>query len=130
MRQNFAPLCTACHAEKTANAPRTLALDFLASHFEKNVYDSYVKSERPPPLVYQLKEVADLQHCEIADVIRCRKRALEYNMHDIPIYFHLTQLKKCMILNLVILTMFPNHSALTATPWSWAIQVQDFSTAS
>ena len=57
MIQRFAPLCTACHAEKTANAPRTLALNYLASHFEKSVYDKYVGSERPPSTCLQAERV-------------------------------------------------------------------------
>jgi hypothetical protein len=34
-------------------------------------------SPRPPPLVYKAKEDAPVGECEIADVRRCRKRALE-----------------------------------------------------
>ena len=95
MTQRLAPLCTVCHAEKTANAPRTLALNYLASHFEKSVYDKYVGSERPPPLVYKLKECAEeLQHCEIADVIKCRRRALEFNRHDVPIFCPLDEIEE------------------------------------
>ena len=86
MPQRFAPLCSACHQVKTANEPRSLSFDFLASHFEKSVYDSYVLSPRPPPMVYRLKGCDDVAGCQIADIIRCRKRALEFNVHDIPIF--------------------------------------------
>ena len=86
MPQRFAPTCSACHQLKTANEPRSLSLDFLASHFEKSVCESYVLSPRPPPMVYKLKECDDIQGCQIADVIRCRKRSLEFNTHDLPIF--------------------------------------------
>ena len=86
MDQVFQPLCLACHQMKTANEPRRMSLDFLASHFEKSVYEQYVMSKRPPPIVNKLKECDDIQGCQIADTIRCRRRALEFNSHDIPIF--------------------------------------------
>ena len=94
MPQRFAPLCPACHQLKTAHEPRSLSLDFLASHFERSVYESYVLSPRPPPMVFKLKECDDIQGCQIADVIRCRKRSLEFNTHDIPIFCPLDALEE------------------------------------
>ena len=42
-------------------------------------------AEAPPPLVWKAKECPDVLGCEIADVRRCRKRALEFNVHPIPV---------------------------------------------
>ena len=84
--QEFQPLCSACHQLKTSHEPRSMTRDFMASHFEKSVYDNYVMSHRPSPMVYSLKECAEIRGCQISDVIRCRKRALEFNTHQIPIF--------------------------------------------
>ena len=38
-------------------------------------------------MVFKLKQCDDVAGCEIADVILCRKRSLEFNTHhDIPIF--------------------------------------------
>ena len=37
-------------------------------------------------MVYKLKDCEEIQGCQISDVIRCRKRALEFNAHPIPIF--------------------------------------------
>ena len=65
---------------------RALSTDFLASHFEKSVWDAYVASPRPPPMVYKLKPTNAGAALEIADVVRCRKRGLEYNQHELPVF--------------------------------------------
>lgn len=91
--QEFQPLCFACHKEKTASEPRSMTRDFMASHFEKSVYDNYVMSPRPPPMVYKLKECEEIRGCHIADVIRCRKRALEFNTHPIPVFSPLDKIE-------------------------------------
>ena len=62
-------------------------------HFNPEVYEQYVGSPRPPPLVYKVKEVDDIAGCEIADVRRCRKRALQFNVHDLPIFSPLDDIK-------------------------------------
>ena len=92
--EGFAPLCRACHQNKTCNESRNLDGNVLASKFEKSVYDTYVLSERLPPLVYQAHDVQNLSRCEIADVRRCRKRALEFCAHDIPIFSPLDQIEE------------------------------------
>jgi hypothetical protein len=61
-------------------------VDFLASHFQKGVYDAYFMSPRPSPTVFRLKDCED--PCEatalqIADVARRRKRSLEFSVRDI-----------------------------------------------
>ena len=78
--QAMLPLCKACHASKTASEPHSIEPDPLASHFEQAVFD------RPPPLVWKAKAFQELEGCRIVDVRRCRKRALEFNVHDIPVF--------------------------------------------
>lgn len=82
----FWPLCPACHAQKTCDESRAWDSDILASHFEKGVWEQYVESPRPPPLVWRCKECTEVEGCEIADVRRCRKRALEFNAHPVPVF--------------------------------------------
>ena len=65
----------------------------MASHFEKSVYENYVMSARPPPMVCKLKECEDANGCQISDVIRCRKRALELNTHKIAIFSPLDKIE-------------------------------------
>jgi hypothetical protein len=84
--QAMLPLCKACHASKTASEPHSIEPDPLASHFEQAVFDHYVLSPRPPPLVWKAKAFEELEGCKIVDVRRCRKRALEFNVHDIPVF--------------------------------------------
>ena len=79
--QRFQPLCPECHQSKTATESRSFDCDVLASHFEKGVWEDYVESKRPPPLVWKAKDCPNVLGCEIADVRRCRKRALEFNVH-------------------------------------------------
>ena len=83
--QESQPLCFACHKLKTQQEPRSMTKDFMASHFEMSVYEAYVTRPRPPPMVHKLKECEEIEGCQIADVIRCRKRALEFNTLPIPI---------------------------------------------
>jgi hypothetical protein len=84
--QEQQPLCSQCHQIKTADEPREYDSDPLLSHFNSKTWNDYVLSERPPPLIYKHKEVGELEGLRIADVRRCRKRALEYNVHDIPVF--------------------------------------------
>ena len=84
--QAMVPLCKACHASKTASEPHSHEPDPLASHFEQGVFDHYVLSPRQPPLVFKVKAFEAQEGCKIVDVRRCRKRALEFNVHDIPVF--------------------------------------------
>ena len=92
--QLFQPVCCACHGQKSHEEPRELEQDVLASHFNQRVWDSYVLSERPPPLVHKAREVESAAGLTIADVKRCRKRALEHNAHDVPIFSPLDDVQK------------------------------------
>ncbi len=67
--------------------------DHLASHLEKRVWEQYVLRPRPPPLVYKLREAKCLTGMEIADVKRSRKRALEFNVHPLPVFCPLDDMK-------------------------------------
>ena len=79
---------------KTDVESKSFDTDLLASHFERGVWENYVMSPRTPPLVYETKSDAPVAECEIADVRRCRKRALEYNVHPIPVFCPLDEIKE------------------------------------
>ena len=49
--QKFQPLCPECHRTKTDLESKSYDTDLLASHFERSVWENYVMSPRPPPLV-------------------------------------------------------------------------------
>ncbi len=83
--QQFQPLCVECHREKTTSEARMYDDDQLASHFEREVWEQYVTSPRPPPLVAKLRNINDVEDLEVADVVRCRRSALLYNVHPLPI---------------------------------------------
>ncbi len=91
--QLFQNLCPQCHREKTDAESRTLDEDHLASHLEANVWQQYVLSPRPPPLVYKLREVKRVTGMMIADVKRCRKRALEFNVYHLTVFCPLVDIQ-------------------------------------
>jgi hypothetical protein len=68
--QQFQPLCTPCHELKTNQSGRTLSMDFLASHFEKSVWEAYVTSPRPPPAVCVQTQSAR-RRCSAGNSGRC-----------------------------------------------------------
>ena len=94
-QSSFQPLWTHCHAAKTADEPHSLENDVLASHFERHVWDAYVGSPRPPPLIFQKRIPEDVRGLLIADVKRCRRNALYYNVHDIPVFCPLDDVTPC-----------------------------------
>ena len=78
-------LCASCHLEKTSlegKQDRT-----LESTFSLPVYESYVKSPRPPPLVFFPHEWAEgeLEALEL-DVRRCRRNALAVAAHPFSVF--------------------------------------------
>ena len=83
--ESFQCLCPSCHQGKSAVESRAFENDIIASHFEKGVFERYVESPRPPPLVWRIKDVPDLPDLWIADVRRCRQRALLYCAHPVPV---------------------------------------------
>ncbi|HSG20437.1 MAG TPA: hypothetical protein VLA31_06670, partial [Burkholderiaceae bacterium] len=96
--QEFQPLCTACHKDKTSLESRSLDTDILGSSFELTVWKQYVESPRPPPLVYRVRALPEQleENFLIADVQRCRKRALELSAHDLPMFCVLDQIVERM----------------------------------
>ena len=82
------PLCQACHLTKTMLESRNLDNTVFGSSFSKPAWDQYVTSDKLPPLVYKYRETD--KECLIADVKKCRRRALEYNPYPIPVFSHLT----------------------------------------
>ncbi len=89
--QVFQAICRQCHLAKTAQEPQDLDGDPLVSHFGRTVWDAYVLSPRPPPLVWKAKVGEDHIGCRIADVRRCRKRALEY---PVPVFSPLDDIQE------------------------------------
>ena len=68
--------------------------DQLASHFELEVWKQYVASPRPPPLVAKLRDCkGDATVAHVADVIRCRRSALLYNVHPLPVFCPLDDIR-------------------------------------
>ena len=91
----FQPLCPQCHKDKTATESRSLDSDLLASSFDPRAWNQYVLSPRPPPLVYRVRALPEsLSGFEIADVVRCRKRALELSAHELPMFCALDQIRE------------------------------------
>ena len=73
--------------ENKRRAPRTRKnADVLTSHFNQHVWNQYVLTARPPPLVHKVKTVDDIDNLSMCDVIRCRKRALEHNCHEVSVF--------------------------------------------
>ncbi|MDP7069711.1 MAG: HNH endonuclease, partial [Candidatus Peribacteraceae bacterium] len=92
---SFQPLCLECHRMKSNDEPTLFDEDPLSSHVDRMVWDEYVMSERPPPLVYKFQDVENLDGCRIVDVRRCRFRALLLNTHQIPLLSPLDGIQKC-----------------------------------
>lgn len=93
--QVFQPLCAECHREKTTRESRTHDGDELASYFEKEVWTQYVQSPRLPPLVARLRNGAgEGGGAQVADVIRCRRSALLYNVHPLPVFCPLDDIRQ------------------------------------
>ena len=78
---------------KTTTETHSFDTDLLASHFERGVWEAYVM---------KLKEDAPVDHC---DVRQCRKRALEFNVHPIPVFCSLDEVKDALPLSSATLTL-------------------------
>ena len=109
----FQPLCPQCHKEKTAAESRSLDSEILASSFDPRAWSQYVLSPRPPPLVSRVRALPEsLDGFEIADVVRCRKRALELCAHELPMYCVLDQIcerTECALGDLCFITARYKH---------------------
>ena len=82
---SYRPACVACHGAKSQNEPQEYDNDPLASAVSGEVLSDYVQSARSPALVYHYEDVLDPEACQIADIIRCRKCALSFSEHDLPV---------------------------------------------
>ena len=88
-------LCSACHAEKTAEEPRC-ERDPLRSAFNQTAYEAYVLSPRVPQLQFNAftpqqfaGELAEI------DVRRCRRQALYHSAHPFPVFSVVDNVKPC-----------------------------------
>ena len=87
--------------------------DQLASHFELEVWQQYVESPRPPPLVARLRKASSAEGLEIADVVRCRRSALLRNVHPLPVFCPLDDIKvraRPLLGDINFVTKSPNRS--------------------
>ena len=57
----------------------------LESNVDEHAWEHYVKSERLPPLIFKNEQCENPTSCMIADVRRCRMRALLMNVHPIGV---------------------------------------------
>ena len=133
--QKFQPRCVECHREKTAQEARMYDGDQLASHFELEVWKQYVESPRPPPLIARLRDCkGSAAGLEIADVVRCRRSALLYNVHPLPVFCPLDDAKvrtECTLgdLNLVAMPLprnkaFANFLGYAGPGWQHRVQTE------
>jgi hypothetical protein len=91
--QLFQALCASCHLEKTISEQGNRADRSIQSRFAPSVWEAYVKTPRPPPLVWRAhvpkQKVRpgdpDPVICEL-DVRRCRRNALAKSAHDMPVF--------------------------------------------
>ena len=51
-------------------------------------------SKRTPSLVHEVQQADSAAGLTIADVRRCRKRALEYNAHEVPVFSPLDDVQR------------------------------------
>jgi hypothetical protein len=79
----------------------------------------------------QGKGDAPIAECEIADVRRCRKRALEFNVHPIPVFCPLDEIKERVAPELGDLNFVTRHSTnfvrqlgYTGPGWQHRVQTE------
>ena len=149
---SFQPLCGECHQQKSQGEPILFDTDPLVSHVDRHVWEEYVLSSRTPPLVQKINKLSEsdpqpsaavslpkggaggilsLEGCRIADVRRCRFRALLLNSHPIPI---LSPLDNIEIFSLNVLgdlnfvtkkaTNFQAQLGYTGPGWQHRVQTE------
>ena len=93
-RQLFQLLRKGCHEEKSKLEPRCNK-EPLASVFARSVYEAYVESPPLPPLVLDVHatQSAGAPLVEL-DVRRCRRNALLYCAHPIPLFSPLDSVRE------------------------------------
>ena len=83
-RQVFAAACSSCHLEKSQLEGRQDRS--LESHFSPHVWQSYICTQRPPPLVFENHKKDDHSDLFELDVRRCRASALAKSVYHWPIF--------------------------------------------
>ena len=128
---SYAPRCLECHATKTSEEPQEFEMHPLESNVDRHVWEEYVMSERPPPLIYKNEVCENVAACRIADVRRCRMRALLLNCHEIPVLSPLDNIQRCDDyvlgdLNFVTkkATNFMAQLGHTGSGWQHVVQTQ------
>ena len=103
----------------------------LESNVDRHVWEEYAMSERPPPLIYKNEVCENVAACRIADVMRCRMRALLLNCHEIPVLSPLDNIQRCDDyvlgdLNFVTkkATNFMAQLGHTGSGWQHVVQTQ------
>ncbi|CAE8607610.1 unnamed protein product, partial [Polarella glacialis] len=116
--QVFQAICASCHMDKTqlsGSQART-----LNSSFSAPVWEAYVSSPRPPPLVWSAHEHNGNQLCEL-DVRRCRRSALCHSAHDFPVFSPFDSIKRAVageLCDFTFVALRPGkRSALNLLPW-------------
>ena len=91
--QEFQALCKACHDEKTVFEGRQDRS--IESCFNEVVWEEYVRSQRPTPLVFTPHEYNEQAKTELElDVIRCRRGAMAHSPVDFSIFSPLDSIEK------------------------------------
>ncbi len=116
--QIFRALCASCHLDKTlaeGSQART-----LTSTFSKNVWDAYVSSARPPPLVWRVHDQGEGQLFEL-DVRRCRRSALAHSAHDFPVFSPYDSIRRSVpgeLCDFTFVALKPGRrNAVSLLPW-------------
>jgi hypothetical protein len=91
---NWQMLCKSCHQEKSNDEAFRANFDTLESRFAPSVYESYVKSPKVLPLVFQNKP-PDEGELLMLDCIRCRRNALYECSVSIPVFSPLDSIEFC-----------------------------------
>jgi hypothetical protein len=99
VEENLQPLCRTCHLAKTQSEGRA-PLGYLKSRFNKDVYDKYLMSPKPPCINYKDEGVEEfapgsqivVTKSLMADLNRSRHAAL-YNAPELPVFTPLDQIK-------------------------------------
>ena len=83
-RQVFAPVCSSCHLERTQLESRQDRT--LESRFAPHVWEHYVRTQRPPALVFESHKGNEKGTLMELDVRRCRANALARSAYAWPIF--------------------------------------------
>ena len=94
---NMQMLCRSCHQEKSNNEAFRASYDTLESRFAPSVYESYVKSPKVLPLVFQNNQPPHEGTLLMMDCIRCRRNALYECAVHLPVFSPLDSIELCSL---------------------------------